>query len=245
VENVTYIGSAISGVLYLILGARLVRLAIREKSTCEWLVGITFLVWALSYICWVGSMILQGQPELQSQLLIASRIATNIGGITFALFPYLAFRRGANWARWLVGAIIACLIVGTVGSVWVGDPEGVFPLSNIWWWPEWLGEISSGIWIGVEGFNHYGTSKARVRLGLCEPIVSHRFLLWGIAGICWTLLDFVVIGQYIDYWATQTWSGPLDIAVGLLEIVALTALWIAYFTPATYLRRMSASTERK
>ena len=240
-EGNAYIGSAIAGLVYCVLGARLVRLGIRTRSAAEWLLGLTFLSWMLSYAPWVIAAVLRDQPALDSQLLIASRFATNLGGVGIAFFPLLAFRRGSTWAKWLSASIAICVVVGTAGSIWAGDPEGIEPLTNAWWWLEWIGGIAPAIWIGAEGLHHYGTSRPRVRLGLCEPIVVHRFLLWGLAGAFWTLLDFVVIGQYIEFWATHSWSATSDNLVGFCEIAALAMIWLAYFAPAAYQRRINAS----
>jgi hypothetical protein len=240
-EGNAYIGSAIAGLVYCVLGARLVPLGIRTKSAAEWLLGLTFLIWALSYVLWITAVVGQLQPTLESQLLIASRLTTNLGGVSFAFFPLLAFRRGSTWAKWLTASITICLIFGSAGSGWAGDPEGIEPLSNAWWWFDWLGEIVPAIWIGAEGLHHYGTTRPRVRLGLCEPIVGHRFLLWGIAGVFWILLDFVIVGQYIDFWATRSWSATSDKFVGFCEITALAMVWMAYFAPAAYQRKINAS----
>jgi len=237
-----YIGSVISSVVYVALGFRLVRLGSRTRSATEWLLGLVFLLWSLFYALRVLSIGLHNQPALESQFSTAARISDTLGSVTFAFFPLLAFRRGSIWAKWLATSIAICVIAGAAGSiVWAGDPEGVNPLTNGWWWPEWFGEIASAIWIGVEGLHHYGTTRPRVRLGLCEPIVGHRYLLWGLAGTFWTLLDFLIVGQYIDFWATQTWSAALDILVGCLEVAALAMIWLTYFAPANYLRRINAS----
>ena len=240
-EGSAYIGSAIAGLVYCVLGARLVRLGIRTRSAAEWLLGLSFLMWALSYTLWVFAIVLQGQSALESQLLIASRLTSNLGGICFVFFPLLAFRRGSTWAKWLSASVAICLIIVSVGSGWAGDPEGIAPLSNVWWWFDWIGEIAPAIWIGVEGLHHYGMTRPRVRLGLCKPIVGHRYLLWGIAGVFWILLDFVIIGQYVEFWATHSWSATLDKFVGFCEIAALAMIWMAYFAPAAYQRRINAS----
>jgi hypothetical protein len=240
VEGSAYIGSAAAGLVYFVLGARLVRLGIRTRSAAEGLLGLSFLIWMLSYALWVITVAGQVQPALESQLHIGSRLATNLGGVGFAFFPFLVFRRGQTWAKWLSASIAICLIFGSAGSGWAGDPEGLEPLTNVWWWFDWIGEIAPAIWIGVEGLHHYGTTRTRVRLGLCEPIVGHRYLLWGIAGVFWTLLDFVIVGQYVEFWATHSWSATLDRFVGFCEIAALTMVWLAYFTPAAYQRKINA-----
>jgi len=236
VEESAYIGSAAAGLVYFVLAARLVPLGIRNRSAAEWMLGLVFLIWALSFTLWVIAIAWQGQPALESQLLIASRIANNLGGIGIAYFPLLAFRRGSPWAKWLSASIAICLAVGTVGSSWGGDPEGVEPLTNFWWWFEWIGTIAPAIWIGAEGFHHYGTFRLPVRLGFYEPIVCHRYLLWGIAGVFWALLDFVTISHYIEFWATGFWSVTWDIFIGFCEIAALVMIWLIYFPLRFYLR---------
>jgi hypothetical protein len=241
VEGNAYIGSVLAGLAYLAVGSRLVHLSIQTRLASQRVLGLTFLIWSLSYVLWLASAASQGQSLLESQFHIASRIATSLGGIGYAFFPLLAFRRGSAWARWLVATITFCVIAGIVGSHSVGDPAGLDPLTNAWWWFEWTGEIAPAIWIGVEGFHHYGTTRRRVRLGLCEPIVGHRYLLWGIAGVFWILLDFVIIGQYVEFWATHSWSATLDSLVGFCEIGALAMIWLAFFTPARYQQRINRS----
>ncbi len=240
-EAFDYIGSVASGLVYLALGSRLVWLGARARSGPESLLGSVLLVWGLYYVLRIISIGFQIQPALESQFSIASRLTTNLGSLGSAFFPFLLFRRRSTWAKWLAASIAFCLIVGITGSFLVGDPEGVDPLRNSWWWLEWVGEITPGIWLGVEGFHQYGMTRPRIRLGLCEPIVGHRYLLLGLAGTFWALVDFVVIGQYIDYWATQNWSSALDNLVGLMEIAALAMIWLAYFAPAAYQRWIASS----
>jgi len=240
-EDSAYIGSTLAGLVYFALGVRLLRLGLRAGSAPERLLGLAFLLWSLFYALRTSSIALQGQPALESQASVAGNITDDLGCVSFAFFPLLAFRRGSTWAKWLATGIAICLLTGGAGSIWVGDPEGVDPLTNAWWWSEWFGEIASATWIGFEGLHHYGTSRPRVRLGLCEPIVCHRYLLWGLAGVFWVLLDFVIVGQYVEFWAHQTWSASLDILVGCFEIAGLAMIWLVYFAPAAYERRIDAS----
>jgi len=238
-----YTGSTLASLVYLVFAVRLLRLGVRTRSASELLLGIAFVLWSLYYGLWVVSTLLRGRAELELQFAVAAHVASNLASVCFAFFPFLVFRRGSTWAKGSAVGIAACLIAGLAGSFWVGDLEGTDPLANVWWWPEWLGEIATGIWIGTEGFHHYGMTRRRVRLGLCEPIVGHRFLLWGLAGVFWTLLDFVVVGQYVEFWANQNWSVALDNLVGCFEITALAMAWLIYFTPDTYLRRVNAAAQ--
>ena len=205
------------------------------------MLGLSFLAWGLSYFFWIIPIALQSQSAVESQFFLVGRILNNIGNVVIAFFTLVAFRRGSTWAKWLVAAIAVFMTVGTVGSIWVGDPEGVDPLTNAWWWLEWIGVITPSIWIGVEGLHHYGITRPRVRLGLCKPIANHRYLLLGLAGVFWTLLEFVIIGQFVEFWASGFWSFQLDFMVGFGEIVTLVTIWLAYFAPATYQRWVARS----
>jgi hypothetical protein len=242
-EASVYTGSTLTGLIYFVLAVRLLRLGFRTRSAPEHLLGLSFLLWSLYYVLRIVSIASFDRPELEAQLAIVGRVADNLANVVFVFFPLSVFRRGSTWARWLAAGMATCLIAGLAGSFWVGDLEATEPLTNLWWWPEWLGEIATAIWIGAEGFQQYGITRLRVRLGLCERIVGHRSLLWGLAGAFWTLLDFVVVGQYVDFWANQRWSVALDNLVGGLEIAALAMVWLVYFAPDTYVRRINAATD--
>ncbi len=240
-EESAYIGSVVAGLVYFALGARLVWLGIRTGSTPERLLGLSFLMWGLSYLFWIIPIALPSQSAAESQLLLGGRILNNLGNVVIACFTLVAFRSRSTWAKWLVAMIATFMTIGTVGSIWVGDPEGVDPLTNAWWWLEWIGVIAPSIWIGVEGLHHYGITRPRVRLGLCTPIANHRFLLLGLAGVFWTLLEFVIVGQFVEFWASGFWSSQLDLMVGFGDIVALAMIWLAYLPPATYQRWVARS----
>jgi len=240
-EETAYIGSAIASLAYFAVGACLLRLTFRTGSAPERLLTFTFLIWGLSYALWVIPFAFPDWRGLESRFIIASEFTTDLGDISVAFFPFMVFRRGSTWAKWLVTAITGCVVIGTAGSIWVGDLESANPLTNPWWWLGWIGVIASGIWIGTEGLHHYGMSRQRVRLGLCEPIVGHRYLLWGLAGVFWILLDFLYVGQSLEFWVSGIWSAALDNIVALLEIAALAMIWLALFAPASYQRRINRS----
>ena len=58
----------------------------------------------------------------------------------------------------------------------------------------------------------------------------------------WILLDFAIIGQYVEYWATHSWSATLDGLVGFCEIAALAMIWLIYFSPRFYRRWIAGAT---
>jgi hypothetical protein len=65
-------------------------------------------------------------------------------------------------------------------------------------------------------------------------------LLLGLAGALWAVLETVIVIQDFVYINVGEWSGVLGIANGLLEIVPMVILWVAFFPPARYRRWIEA-----
>jgi hypothetical protein len=55
-----------------------------------------------------------------------------------------------------------------------------------------------------------------------------------MAGALWSVLEIVVIVQDFIYVSAGDWSNALGIAIGVLEIVPLALIWLAFFAPAGY-----------
>ena len=128
-EDSAYIGESIAGVVYLIVGIRLLRLAFRTGKIPERFLSASFLAWGISYVLYNLPVALADELLFRS-LYPAGRLATAMGTITYALFTWSVFRRHDAWGLWVVAGTTVCLLAGVVGSVWVGDWEGVFPIRN-------------------------------------------------------------------------------------------------------------------
>jgi len=87
-----------------------------------------------------------------------------------------------------------------------------------------------------EGLSQYRLARQRLRLGLCDPLVCNRYLLWGLAGVTWTTWEVAVIAQSIEYRVTQMWSATMDSLVGGLQVGAIALIWLVFFPPAVYRR---------
>jgi hypothetical protein len=239
-EESAYTGGTIAGLAYLIAGARLYRLSVRTGEIPERLLGVTFLLWSFSYFCWQ----LPFAVEIESvaiPVLFAGRVTDDIGSFTFALFLRVVFRNQERWATWLVVGVAVCLVVGLGSSFWVGDWGRIYPLSNPWWWAEEVGIASVSAWTAVEGFIQYRKARQRLRLGLCEPLVCNRYLLWGLTGVVWVVYEFAAVVQHIEYEVTQVWSAPMDAVEGALELAAIALIWFVFFPPAFYQRWVHGS----
>lgn len=232
-ELLPYVQESIAGLIYLVAGVRLWRLSGRTGHDPEWLLGTSFILWGACYFLYDIPYLLLDESTA-APFLFAARLSLDLGTLAFVIFIRQVFRNEERWAVWLVAATIACLVAGLAGSMWIEDWGGILAASNPWFWPGWLATTVPNVWMATEGFLHCASARRRQRLGLCDAATCHRFLLWGIAGSIWVLLQLAVVFQYFEYEAQQQWGFALGTAVGFLEIAPVVAIWLVFFPPAFY-----------
>ncbi len=94
-EENGYLGGMLSGVVCFIAGVWLLRLSWRSQKSPELLLGVSFLLWGLSYLCWQIPIAAASQP-LTEPLFFAGRVLTDAAMIVFANFIWIAFRSQAR-----------------------------------------------------------------------------------------------------------------------------------------------------
>jgi len=166
----------------------------------------------------------------------ASRISWQTGTATMALFAKKTFRKSDPRATWLVVGVAGLLLGGGIGSVWVGDYGGDYPLSNPWWWLEWAGSVIPVLWIALEAFVYYVKVRQRRWLGEGDALLCNRIGLWCLVGICWVVVECVAAAQYIIYEITTQWLASLSLTLALLELSGVGLVWLVFYPPAVYRR---------
>ena len=102
------------------------------------------------------------------------------------------------------------------------------------------------IWTAAEGFHHYRMARQRLKLGLCDPLVCNRYLLWGLTGIVWFLIDTLVIVSDTANELTGVWPANLDAVMAASELGSIALVWLVFFPPRFFQRWIgdSAGTAR-
>ena len=232
-----YIGDGVALLVYLFVGVRLHALSVRGGQGPDRLLSACFLLWAFSYAIYdIPDVLFYRGAQFPALLTFISLFTLYLGSAAFTLFTCAVFRKRERWAHWLVAGTLGCMIVGLSGSAWVGDWGGERPLSNPWWWVAHVGAASPYFWMGAEGFNQYVKARQRKRLGLCSALVCNRFLLWGLAGSLWAVLEFIDVAQHIVFERTGQWSTALSTLVGWNEFIPGVLIGLAFFPPAFYRR---------
>jgi hypothetical protein len=235
-------------VLCLVIGARLLLLSRRTGGRPERLLGLGLgLTGGAGYgLLIAAALVRRSQPDLVHPLLTAMGVIGrgfhDIGVFAFLSFLLLVFRPGVAWARVMVGGMVATMAVGFTGYLLEGGfvhgrPEG------FWYWLEWAPIGTYHFWGAAESFLYYGMMRRRRALGLADPIVVNRFLLWGVAsvfaiGAIWTssLLGMLDLTRE-EQWRLAPYTMSLTSFWG---IGCISTYYLTFFPPAWYRARISA-----
>ncbi len=215
-----------------ILGIRLLALAYRNRALPELLLGISFLLGGtLGAIIEANAGIVAQQGGDGGAMLGVGKAFGLVAMFTNSLFTYWVFRRGQ-----LVGKCVIGLVVLLTGAGYIGHfSSGAFStglVEPLWFWVEFGGRILSAAWLGLEAWLYFGAMQRRVALGMAEPIVANRFLLWTIAS-----------GTGVVFLCTSV--PPMFLTEGLLVeidmylfaaagLATAGAYWLAFFPPNAY-----------
>ena len=233
-EGNAYLGELSASIIYLLAGARFLLLGIRTGEAPERFLGASFMMFG-------ASGILYSLPDIQffsaveTPIFFAARVIYLPGCVLVGVFTERVFRPDVRWARWFVRGVVALVIAGVGGSVAIGDWEG-FSLSNGWFWFEWVGYTLPFGWAATEAFHQYLQAQRRVSIGLCEPSVCNRMLLWSLFGAIQFLSCVVVLGQYAAYERENVFTSTWDLLYSSATLAALIVMWLAFFPPRIYVR---------
>lgn len=226
------------------VGLRLLWVAAHDGGSPAWSCGLGFtlialLGYPLSTLAGVGRV-----PVGEVNLVAggAGVLLTAAGLASFYAFTLTAFRSGTAWAwAFTIGAIVLLGLTafGQIVALATADPttssaeatrswsHGVSALSTICY-----------AWIAVEGLGEWAKSRKRVALGLGDPVVSNRILLWGLFGLSTTGLNLFLLGLRVAGESSTGLASQAALAVfGLLASIAVT---LAFVPPRWWTDRVRA-----
>jgi len=241
---------AVSGSLYLltvtIVGCRLLLLARRSRALPELLLGTGLVVGGiLGGPLEAAGLSTKGVfgPEIAGRLLLIGKL---FGVVTLAChlgFIWRVFRPREGWGAGLAGALLACSLAG----LWGYAMNGTFASAEIpilWFCVDLAGRIGASCWLVLEGIHYYGLMRRRLRLGLADPVVTNRFLLWTVAGV---FSIVIILTSVPPLFLDPDQNAPLLV----LDLLAFSAggvgvsvlYFLTFFPPVAYRRRLHRAAE--
>jgi len=170
-------------IVSLTVGIRMLRLAQRSRRAPELYLGLGLLGLALGLPI-LGASGVGRQPVggVNLPLLAAGFATLSLGLTSLFAFTWQAFRPSAGWAAALVALASAVLLVisaGAVHAIATADPEMASNVAGGAWLVAVRGPMTLGfLWAAVESSLQYRMARRRQALGLGDPVVANRFLIW-------------------------------------------------------------------
>jgi hypothetical protein len=219
----------------LVVGVRVLRLALRTHQLPEWAMGIVlFCSGGIGYPLLFIQSLAVIPDELRGLSFGAGLMAINIGSGALYLFNWRVFRQDSPAAVLLfAGGLFVLAWSFAAEALITGFADGRILLWYV------LGSAARAIpygWTAVESLRHYARLRRSLRFGLADPLVVDRFRLWGLGALA-VFASFVIVftsGVIGD----PTRHPPAVVAVAAcLGMPAAMGLGLAFHPPAFYRRR--------
>jgi hypothetical protein len=223
-----------------IVGVRLLLLARRTRQIPEAALGTAFLLLgANGYpLTTLARRSVVESESINAALMGGGLLIQDVACFAVVLATARTFRGGTRTAN----------VTVTIAAVWFHASwfgqlvtSGFGPLEANFAYSAGLAARTLAFgWASFEGFRAYAHGRKRLRLGLAEPLVVNRFLLFAIGmGAVFAAFVTFVIGQLTTANpSTATW---VLAATGAMGIATALPTWLAFVPPAAYRRRFAPS----
>jgi hypothetical protein len=222
---------SIVGAIVGLLGLHMLLAALRHRALAEAFIGLFFVSSAVGAETALRAIEPGRDSSVAAQLMLFGVIAFTAATAFAYAFTYTVFRRGEAWALGIVLAGTALMVWG--GFVQLGRGTGAPDTSALC--VEFLiGRFASFAWGTYEALRAYAMARKRLALGLADPVVVNRFLLFGVwfgvMGILPLTLAWTRFTRGAAAQVTAAGFGPQ--IIGTIMIVALV---LTFFPPRKYL----------
>lgn len=228
--------------------------------SCAWLVGLRLLLmarrtggvpetclgWMLLVLMGIGYPLAVGaQAEAQLGLAIAkllqvvSNALIDVGFALIFVFTWKVFRTGRAWAGALVLVAMAALLFHWIVVLRIvaglETMSGAVNATRYWAQiPLTVGGFGSA-WSAFESLRYHGLLRRRLSLGLADPVVCNRFLLWSGMGIA--MMVGGLANTYFLLAQIDVLTSPIAQSVtAITGLVQTCFLYLTFMPPAFYTR---------
>jgi hypothetical protein len=244
VSSLIWIGFVAFFVVALAVGVRLLVLARRTRELPELLMGIGVLgIGPVGFGFMVAAQQVGPEQTLGAALLGVGTFAVAAGAIAKYVFNWRVYHPDSGVARTVV-LVAGLLLLGS--AVYSGLESGFtreLPSSPRSLMRSAL-QIGCLLWGSVESLLYFAKMRRRMALGLADPVVTNRFLMWAIGA------GAAGIGSLVGTVAMLV-TGQTTMAVGWVMasssmhgLVAAIAIGLAFIPPARYLSWIRGRAER-
>jgi len=244
-ELVGALAACLQIVASLVVGCRLIVVARATRHLPELALGLSQLLGtALGYPLLGAAFFLSKRGDaLSGPLLLAGAVVVAGSAWMFFLFTWRVFRRRERWAAALSASGAVVLVSSAAISAIEINRSGGYAIAYAdVLLPVLVFNVTTGVaygWSAIESLTYYTKVRRRVVLGLSDPVVADRFLLWGLTSVMLTIIVGFCLGMLLLR------ANPIGSVLGALVFACLglgqmSCLWLAFVPPRAYTRWVSA-----
>jgi hypothetical protein len=224
-----------------LVGLKLLMIASRSHKLPELAIGIGLLSYAaLSQPAQLvqGALGEEASAGLRMGLVVLGVLSLFVTLLALSLFTWQVFGPESRWRQALAAgvAVTALICAGLfLRATWLRlTANASIPLyGQLGMTPHYV--LVFG-WMSVESLRYYARMRRRQALGLADPVVTNRFLVWGagegVAALVVLALLVVTIAQ-----GRMLVADPFVAAcVTLAGLVNALVWWLTFTPPTAYLR---------
>jgi hypothetical protein len=220
-----------------VVGVRLLLLWRRTRELPELLIGLGVLgIGPVGFGCiTVGQLVTGAAPGVARVLIGLGLAAMSVGAGAKYVFNWRVYHPASHLLLGMVG--VACtLLAGCI--VWEYTATGFHSLAKPG--PSYflrLGlQVGCLLWGSAEALSYWSRMRRRVRLGLADPVVSNRFLLWGLGAFAAGFGSLVGVVVQLATGLSPVELPALIVSSSLHGLAAAIAMWLAFVPNAAYTR---------
>jgi hypothetical protein len=227
------------------VGARLALVARRTRGLPELAMGVGLLcVTALGLPLTAVARLPGVVATPAGDALFGVGLAFSLTGILLVhVFTWRVFRPDSAWAR--AGLVLAgaALVVEWLGMMHASGRgttlEEILPHTRPWAIAVVATVAVAFTWTAAESLHYHALLRRRMALGLADPVVANRFLLWAVGGVATALLCVALVACMRAGLAPL--RHPVPLAIISVAGIATSVAWsLAFLPPTAYLRWVRA-----
>jgi hypothetical protein len=227
-----------------VVGWRILRLARATSGAPERWIGCCLLgICAVGYPVAILSQLVPPGP-LRVLLVVLGVGAIDFGLLSVYGFTRAVFRPDLGWLRAALAVPAVALgihLLGLALALWGArrTPEAFAAAGAPWTVVSTVVSSAGFGWTAVEALRYFRLARRRVPLGLADPLVVNRVLLWGLVGVSSTAINLANAVAALR--GVNVLADPVTmLATGSLGAWNAVALWLAFLPPASYARWVRA-----
>lgn len=230
-EAFTLVGFGSFFVVALVVGVRLLLLWRETRQLPELLIGLGVLgIGPVGFAVTVLAQLLSASTPTGSLICYGlAQLAVCIGAFAKFVFNWKVYHPDSRLAKGLVAAGGLTLVGVYAEMALRGFPIEAPGLRH-------LPLVAALLWGSAEALRYRERMRRRSRIGLGDPVVENRFLVWGLGAGAAGLGSILSMIAGMIAGAEAMLDPTLLILLSLHGLVAATCMWLAFAPPQAYLR---------